>query len=227
MCKAGAKLFWKTLLVTGLLSAVVLNSSAEVSVSEFAAHVDDHYNHMHTLRAQFSEEYQGAGLTRSEKGTLVLKKPGKMRWEYSSPRAKLFITDGKTAYFYVPGEQQVRKTEVKTLDDVRSPLRYLLGKTKLEKELTGLSFASDETPMKAGNRILRGVPKSMSDQISEVLLEITPQYEIMRLVIQENDGSKTEFRFENLEENVEAGDYLFNFSPPHGVEILEGDSFSP
>src|SRR5260370_32092893 len=116
---------------------------------------------MHTLGAQLAEEYQGAGLTRSEKGTLILKKRGKMRWEYNSPRPKLFITDGKTAYFYVPGEQQVRKTEVKTLRDVRSPLRYLLGKTRLEKELTVLSFLTYETPLTTGHTMFQRVPKPM------------------------------------------------------------------
>lgn len=227
MYRIEPKFFWKGLVLAGLFCGTAVLSLAQMPVSEFAAHVDDHYNRMHTLRAKFAEEYQGAGLTRLEKGTLILKKPGKMRWEYNSPRPKLFITDGKTAYFYVPGEQQVRKTEVKTLDDVRSPLRYLLGKTRLEKELTGLSFATDETPITAGHRMLRGAPKSMGDQISDVLLEITPQYEIVRIVIHENDGSRTEFRFENLEENAEAGDYLFDFSPPHGVEVLEGNSLAP
>src|SRR5713101_5990362 len=161
MCKIEPKFFWKVLVLAGLSCGTVVLSLAQVPVSEFAAHVDDHYNRMHTLRAQFAEEYQVTGLTRSEKGTLILKRPGKMRWEYNSPRPKLFITDGKTAYFYVPGEQQVRKQDAKRLDDLRSPLRYLLGKTKLEKELAGLSFVSAQPAMAAGNRILQGVPKAM------------------------------------------------------------------
>ena len=79
-------------------------------------------------------------MERTEWGTLWLKKPGKMRWEYRSPRDKLFLSDGKDAWFYVPGERQVRRTAVKKLDDLRSPLAFLLGKTKLEKELQALSF---------------------------------------------------------------------------------------
>ena len=94
-------------------------------------------------QADFTETYTGAGMTRTESGTLLLKKPGQMRWDYDQPRPKMFVTDGHTAWFYVPGEKQARRTPVKQLDDLRSPLRYLLGKTKLEKELDGLSLAPD------------------------------------------------------------------------------------
>jgi outer membrane lipoprotein carrier protein len=227
MPKHGIEFSRNVVFAAVLLCAMAARSLGQTSVSEFAARVDEHYNHMHTLRAKFAEEYQGTGTARSEAGTLILKKPGKMRWEYNSPRAKLFITDGKTAYFYVPGEQQVRKQDVKNLDDLRSPLRYLLGKTKLEKELANLSFASGPPAMAAANRILQGVPKAMGDQISDVQLEITPSYEIVRILMHESDGSKTEFRFSNLEENAEAGDYLFQFAPPRGVEVFEGSSFAP
>ena len=104
--------------------------------------MDERYNHLRSLQAEFTEIYRGAGMERTESGTLWLKKPGKMRWEYRSPREKLFLSDGKDAWFYVPGERQVRRTAVKKLDDLRSPLAFLLGKTKLEKELQGLSLAS-------------------------------------------------------------------------------------
>ncbi len=227
MGKTELSLLRKILFFAGLFCGTSIVSRAQTSISDFAGRVDDHYNHMRTLRAQFVEEYQGAGVARSEGGTLILKRPGKMRWEYNSPRPKLFITDGKTAYFYVPGEQQVRKQDAKRLDDLRSPLRYLLGKTKLEKELAGLSFVSAQPAMAAGNRILRGVPKAMGDQVSGVQLEINPKYEIVRILIDESDGSKTEFRFSNLEENAQAEDHLFDFSPPRGVEILEGNGFAP
>jgi|SRR5579859_1247049 len=227
MCKIERGFYWNVLALAGLLCGIVLPSLAQVPVSEVARRVDDRYNHMNTLRAQFMEEYHGAGLARSETGTLILKKPGKMRWEYGVPQEKLFVTDGKTAYFYVPGEQQVRKADVKKLDDLRSPLRFLLGKTKLENELAGLSLAPEQTPVTTGNWILRGVPKSMGDQIADVLLEINSQYEIVRILIHQNDGSTTEFRFSNLKEDVRADDGLFGFKPPQGVEVVEDKSLAP
>ena len=66
--------------------------------------VDEHYNHLRTLKADFTETYQGAGVDRTESGTLWLKKPGKMRWEYRSPKEKLFVSDGQAAWFYVPAD---------------------------------------------------------------------------------------------------------------------------
>ena len=109
--------------------------------------MDNRYNHLQTLQAEFTETYRGAGVERTESGTLWLKKPGKMRWEYRSPKEKLFLSDGKDAWFYLPGDRQVRRTSVKKLDDLRSPLAFLLGKTKLEKELDGLSLAPDVAPL--------------------------------------------------------------------------------
>lgn len=210
------------LALTLLLFLSGLSAAGQSPNTAAVAHaVDRHYNALKTLKCSFTEVYQGPGISRSESGTLWLKKPGRMRWEYRQPREKLFLTNSHTAYFYVPGEQQARKTDIKNLDDIRSPLRYLLGKTKLEKELSGLSIAPDIPPLRAGDTVLRGVPKSMEDRISDVLLEISPAHQIVRIVIHEVDGSSTDFRFSNLEENVPVQDSLFRFTPPPGVETIE------
>jgi len=112
---------------------------------------------------------------------------------------------------------------VSKLDDLWSPLRLLLGKTRLEKELQGLSLASDVAPLTPGNIMLRGIPKGMADRASQVLLEITPESQIARIIIEEVDGSVTEYRFDQQRENVEASDQQFRFSPPPGVELVEDD----
>src|SRR6266568_890792 len=78
-------------------------------VSSIARAVDEHYNHLQTLQADFTEIYQGAGVERSETGTLWLKKPGKMRWEYRSPEEKLFIGDGKTACLFARQKQAAKR----------------------------------------------------------------------------------------------------------------------
>ena len=192
-------------------------------VHVIAQAVDERYNHLRSLQAEFTEIYRGAGMERTESGTLWLKKPGKMRWEYRSPRDKLFLSDGKDAWFYVPGERQVRRTAVKKLDDLRSPLAFLLGKTKLEKELQGLSLAPDVIPLAAGDVVLRGVPKSLADRVSQVLLEITPEHWIRRILIEEVDGSVTEYRFSNYRENVDLPDQRFQFVVPDGVEVIDGE----
>jgi outer membrane lipoprotein carrier protein len=198
---------------------------AAQDVHALAAKVDQRYNHMHTLEAQFTETYSGVGMSRTESGTLLLKKPGLMRWDYDQPRSKLFVMDGHTAWFYVPGEHQARRTPVKELNDLQSPLRYLLGKTRLEKELKGLSLAPDQKPAVPGDVVLRGVPKGMEERVAQTLLEITPDGLIVRILVQELDGSETEFRFRQQKENVELPDARFHFAPPLGVEVVTGTEF--
>jgi outer membrane lipoprotein carrier protein len=209
------------LLVVGL--CLTSAGAATPDLHALAQAVDDHYNHLRTLQAEFTETYKGSGMDRSESGTLWLKKPGKMRWEYRSPRDKLFLSDGKDAWFYVPGDKQVRKTPVKKLEDLRSPLAFLLGKTKLEKELQGLGFAPDASRLEPGNYVLRGVPRGLSERITQVLLEVTGDYRIRRIQIDDVDGSTTEYRFSQPKEDGLVADSLFHFAPPPGVETIEGE----
>jgi len=196
-------------------------------VRQFARAVDEHYNHLRSLQSDFTEIYRGDGAERVESGTLWLKKPRKMRWEYRSPKEKLFISDGQAVWFYLPAERQLRKTSLRKLDDWRSPLAFLLGKTKLENELRGLSKAVDQSPLDPANTLLRGVPQSivsesMAGQVSEVQLEITPSDQIVRIVLMEADGATTEFRFAGWKENLELSDSRFQFTAPPGVETVEG-----
>ncbi len=212
----------RNFVVLGLATALAAATPAP-DVHAIAQAVDERYNHLHTLQADFTEIYRGAGMERTESGTLWLKKTGKMRWEYRSPREKLFLSDGKEAWFYVPGERQVRRSAVKKLDDLRSPLAFLLGKTKLEKELQALSLAPDVAPLTAGDVVLRGVPKSLADRVSQVLLEITPEHWISRILIEEVDGSVTEYRFTNQRADVAVPDQRFLFVVPDGVEVIDGE----
>jgi outer membrane lipoprotein carrier protein len=210
------------------IAALFLISSLAypADIHTIASAVDHRYNHLQTLQTNFTEIYRGAGMERTESGTLWLKKPGKMRWQYRSPREKLFVSDGKDAWFYVPGEPQVRRSPVRQLDDLRSPLAFLLGKTKLEKELSGLSLASDVAAVTAGNTVLRGVPQAMADQVSQVLIEVTPASWIDRIILEGIDGSTTEFRFQGQTEDGKIDDQNFRFSVPPGVEVIDG-SFAP
>ncbi|MBZ5613956.1 MAG: outer membrane lipoprotein carrier protein LolA [Acidobacteriia bacterium] len=192
-------------------------------IHKLARAVDDHYNHLRSLESDFTEIYRGDGAERVEAGTLWLKKPRKMRWEYRSPKEKLFISDGQAVWFYLPAERQLRKTTLEKLDDVRSPLAFLLGKTKLENELRGLSKVVDQSPLGAGNILLRGVPRAMADQTTEVQLEITPSDQIVRIVLLQADGATTEFRFAGWKENPELKDSRFRFTAPPGVETVEGE----
>jgi outer membrane lipoprotein carrier protein len=217
------RFFFAWLLTVGM----AIPAHAE-DIHQLARAVDDHYNHLRSLQSDFTEIYRGDGVERVEAGTLWLKKPRKMRWEYRSPKEKLFISDGQAVWFYLPAERQLRKTALRKLDDLRSPLAFLLGKTKLENELRGLSKVVDQSPLGAGNTLLRGVPQSvvpqsMAGQAIEVQLEITPSHQIVRIVLLEADGATTEFRFSGWKEDLELSDSRFHFTPPPGVETVEGE----
>ena len=206
----------------GLASLCLAAAGNEADVKTLAAAVDAHYNHLRSLEAHFTEIYRGAGMERTELGTLWLKKPSKMRWEYRSPREKLFVSDGKAAWFYVPDDRQARKTDARKLEDVRSPLAFLLGKTRLEKELDGLSLAPDVTPITPGDVVLRGVPRALGDRVSEIVLEVTADHQIVRIMVQGVDGSATEYRFTDQKEDGALADGRFEFQPPAGTETVEG-----
>lgn len=209
--------------ITSLFSLLLGSSQvlALPNVHAVAQSVNEHYNHLQTFQADFTEIYQGSGVERTESGTLWLKKPGKMRWEYRSPEEKLFVGDGRDAWLYLPMEKQARKSSMKSLEDLRSPLAFLLGKAKLEKELSGLSFAPDVQTWRPEDVILRGVPRGLEDRVRQVLLEITPEHQIARILIHGVDDSVTEYRFSNQKEDVPVSDREFRFVPKPGTEVVE------
>jgi outer membrane lipoprotein carrier protein len=179
--------------------------------------VDEHYNHLVSLRAHYSERYSGMGMDRTEEGTLLLKKPGRMRWSYAVPVGKVFVLDGKFAWFYTPGDAQATRVPAKQLDDLRSPLRFLLGHTRLAKELDNLTVEPDGS----GFRI-SGVPKGMAERVKLLTLWVTPAGAIERMRLEEVDGAVTEFVFSGMEENLPVKDADLAFIPPAGVTVVEG-----
>lgn len=179
--------------------------------------VDDHYNHLTSLRAHYVEHYTGMGMDRTESGTLLLKKPGRMRWSYDKPVGKVFVLDGKYAWFYTPGDTQTQRIPAKQLDDLRSPLRFLLGHTQLQKELDNLTVTADGSGYK-----ISGIPKGMSQRVKALTLEVTSNGTIEQMRIDELDGSVTSFIFSGIEENVPVSNEDFTFRPPAGVTIVNG-----
>ncbi len=124
------------------LSLAIPAGAQSTKPAEIAARVDRHYNNLHSLEVHFVQNYEGMGMHRHEAGVLLLKKPGRMRWTYTDPDGKLFILDGHDGFFYSPGESEAQKVPEKQLDDLRSPLQFLLGHTELEKELKNLTVTS-------------------------------------------------------------------------------------
>lgn len=184
----------------------------------FAQRVDEHYNALHTLSVNFTQKYDGMGMHRVESGTLLLKKPGKMRWTYSQPAGKLFVLDGKDAYFYSPGDTEIPRVSAKKLDDLRSPLRFLLGHTQLAKELTGLQIS----PAENGDYTLSGIPKNMEQRIASFSITATADGVIRFMRIEETDGAINTFTFSDEKPNAPATEADFVFHAPAGTHIIEG-----
>jgi outer membrane lipoprotein carrier protein len=187
------------------------------SPSPILRQVDDHYNHLTSLRARYSEHYIGMGMDRTESGTLLLKKPGRMKWSYDQPAGKLFVLDGKFAWFYTPGDNKAQRIPASQLDDLRSPLRLLLGHTQLTKELDNITV----TPESGGYRIT-GIPKGLADRVQSLTLNVTPTGAIQQMTLEETTGATTAFTFSDLTENIPVKDTDFAFTPPPGVIIVNG-----
>ena len=189
-----------------------------MTAASLAKTIDAHYNHLQSLQTHYTERYQGMGRDRSESGTLTLLKPGRMRWSYDS--GKLFILDGKSAISYTPGDAQATRIPAKQLDDLRSPLRFLLGHTELAKELDNLTL----TPLDATTYTLTGTPHIPQQHLKSLSLTVDPSGAIHTMRLEDTDGALTTFTFTGLHENIPTTPADFTFTPPPGVEIITGST---
>jgi outer membrane lipoprotein carrier protein len=187
------------------------------SAGDLAKRVDDHYNHLQSLKANFNEQYDGLGMHRGESGVMMLRKPGRMRWEYQSTPGKVFVLDGKYAWFYAPGDTQVQRIAASQLDDLRSPLRFLLGHTRIESELTSLALVAGPS----GTYILSGQPKGQQKRIAKLSLDVTATGLITGIEIDEADGAQTRFSFTGEQPNAVLPASAFRFVPPAGIPVVD------
>jgi outer membrane lipoprotein carrier protein len=206
-----------------LLIATLLLFQAPEPAKPLSRLVDDlqkKYDNLKSLSTDFVQVYtSGSERSRRETGRLLLKKPGKMRWDYSSPEAKVFVSDGKVIYEYVPSERLATRTPVKESDDLRAPFMFLLGRGNLRRDFKRIELGV-EAPAKAGNHVLRLVP-NRNGNFRELLVEVDPDSLIIaRLSIIESGGSRSDFIFSNMQENVHLADDRFTFKPPAGVRVV-------
>ncbi|HMV47179.1 MAG TPA: outer membrane lipoprotein carrier protein LolA [Blastocatellia bacterium] len=205
----------------GLL-LVVLCTPMVGAQSELNQLIDDlqaKYNKLSSLSADFTQLYNAPGQKpRRESGRVLLRKPGKMRWDYTTPEAKLFVSDGKWLYEYIPADKYASRSAVKESGDMRAPFAFLLGRGNLRRDFKVIEFAK-EVPARAGNKVLRMVPKRAAD-FKELVLEIEPgSLQITRLTLIESGSARSDFLFSNVRENAPAGADQFTFKAPAGVEL--------
>ncbi len=168
-----------TRLALWLSLACLAGQAAEVDLNTLLKGVEQRYNRAKTLQVHFVESYTVQGRARkSESGELTLRKPGRMRWDYTTPAGKLFVSDGKDVYLYTPEAHRVEKTKLKASEDMRAPLAFLLGKLDFAKD-----FRDFELKPEGMNYLITAKAKNDKFPYEKVQMLVTPDYEIQRLVI--------------------------------------------
>jgi outer membrane lipoprotein carrier protein len=196
--------------------------------------IEARYHAARTLKAFFYERYSdGTGAVAGESGTVYFSRPGRMRWEYTSPEKKLFLVDGKNVWFYVPADHTASRAKLKESSDWRTPLALLVGKANLSQLCANLQLIepggkytqSAGFQPAGGDDVLRGVPRGESkkkgDAEQVVYLETNPQAQLVRVVIHQPGNAVTEFRFGDWKENIPIAEDKFHFQPPPGVAIVD------
>jgi len=193
--------------------------AANTDLNTLLRSVENRYNHAQSLKIDFSETY--AGMHRpgqTDSGVLYLRKPGRMRWEYTSPPGKLFLSDGKEVYLYTPEDRRAERSKLRESEDMRAPLAFLLGKLDFAKD-----FKSFETHREGTDTWIVAEPKSANLAYTKVEFLATPAGEVRRVKVTGQDQSKLEFSFSNQQLNAPIAPGLFIFRAPPGVQIVEAE----
>lgn len=205
-----------TILLLVLVGAApAAQQSASPAAQEVAASLQRKYDAIKDFSTEFVHRHESGVLrrVREERGTLQVKKPGKMRWEYAGAERKLFVSDGVRMYQYLPDEKRVTVSSVPEIDD--SGVLFLAGRGSLTRDFN-VSFGEST----AETWTLRLEPKT--PQANYQWLEITAarqSYELRSFTVGEKEGGRSTFTFRNFRENPGLTDKTFEFSIPKGVEV--------
>jgi outer membrane lipoprotein carrier protein len=193
--------------------------AADVDLNTLLKGIEQRYNRAKTLQVHFVESYSVQGRARkSESGELTLRKPGRMRWDYSAPAGKLFVSDGKDVYLYTPDAHRVEKAKLKASEDMRAPLAFLLGKLDFAKE-----FRDFEVKPDGANYDITAKAKNNQLPYEKVQMLVTPGYEIQRLIINGQDLSLLTFQFDAEKLNPPVDDAQFKFQMPAGATLVDAE----
>jgi outer membrane lipoprotein carrier protein len=180
--------------------------------------IEDRHAGTRDMVARFVQSYRSGLLGRElrEEGVVSIKRQGRMRWEYREPEKKLFISDGERFYFYVPEDRQVI---VQEQDEQRSlAARLLFGQGGLLDEFE----ASMDEPFEEGVLRVRLVPRTESAELERAFIDVEPSGRVRSILLEDLQGNRTRFLFEDVKENEGLADDLFRFEVPKGVEVIRG-----
>jgi outer membrane lipoprotein carrier protein len=199
-----------------LFVACALHADAP-DASKILKGVEDHYNRIQTLQVHFTQRYTSQRRNTTQKGDLFLRKPGKMRWQYSVPAGELYISDGKFLYSYNPDDNRAEKMSFKEMDDMRGPLAFLLGRLHFADDFRDIRIEPDRG---SPDVFVIATPKSDKLPYSLVKFLVSPDSTIRWLEVQSAD-SNLEFTFEDEKRNPPIAESMFKFAPPPGVDFID------
>jgi outer membrane lipoprotein carrier protein len=215
-------------LAAALLAAalVVHGVSADTRPPELAQNLQKKYAAIKDFSADFVHVYAGGVLKKqiSERGHMLIKKPGKMKWEYTTPEPKLFVSDGVKMYSYLPHDKQVIVGSVPQGDQASTPMLFLTGKGDLTRDFSA-SVVSTPPELPSGAEALKLVPTARQPDYDWLIVAVEPRsLAIVGLQTVDAQGGKSSFSFTNLKENVGLTDKDFAFKIPRGVDVVTDGS---
>jgi outer membrane lipoprotein carrier protein len=169
------------------------------------------YEHTSDFRARFVQTYVYGGVGRKQvsRGTLAIKKPGKMRWDYAEPSKKTVILSGSRLVQYEPEANQAYVDEHFDATSMNAAVTFLLGKGNLEKDF-------DVTPGEGGALVL--TPKKPDPRVASITLTVGPNGEVTGTRVVDGSDNVNQLAFEEIRRNVKLPDSEFELELPKGVQ---------
>jgi outer membrane lipoprotein carrier protein len=192
--------------------------------AELARALQKKYDAIHDFSADFVHTYEGGVLRKraTERGTVLIKKPGKMRWTYTAPEQKLFVSDGRKVYSYIPEDKQVIVSSVPAGDQATTPALFLAGKGDLSRDFTPRLTDVPGAPVRT--YALKLTPKKSDLEYDSLTLVVDrDSLQIRMLVTSDAQGGRSSFAFTNLKENAGLPDKEFVFKIPRWVDVITDD----
>jgi outer membrane lipoprotein carrier protein len=181
--------------------------------------VQKNYEKVLTYEAEFIQKsyIKMMDKTQDVKGTVSIKKPGKMKWSYGAPDVQILISNGNTLWLYVPDEEQATKISIESIYSSNTPALFLAGKGKLTQSFNVESVNLDKDPLS-----ITLTPKADDQSLTRLQLFANKKnYQITGSTVYDKLGNKTEIRFSNIKINKEIPEKTFHFQAPANVEVLD------
>ena len=194
-------------------------AQARPPAADTARALQQKYDRVKDFTADFTHTYEGGVLKRTstERGTVQIRKPGRMRWEYSAPEKKTFVSDGTKIYSYIPADKQVIVSDVPDTGEATTAVLFLAGKGDVARDFA-VSYA--ETAI-AGAVALRLDPRQKQRDYDWLIVTIDPKtLQIRALTAADQQGGRSTFEFSNYRENTGLGDNVFTFKIPRGADVI-------